>query len=205
LKPTSSVTLFETIRCENGTVYNLKYHQKRCNKSRKELYRATDTLDLETLITPPESGLYRCRIVYNTQIKSIEYIPYVPKKINTFKIIPSSLDYHLKYTYRDTFNKLLSANSNTDEIIIEKEGYITDTTIANIAFYDKKQWVTPAKPLLEGTMRQKLIEEGFLQTKQIKANEIGNYSQVALMNAMVGFKILKNIRITNNKGHYYDY
>jgi len=194
-QPSFSITLLETIKCEDGTVFNLPYHQKRCNISRKELYHFTDNLDLASVIIPPINGLYRCRIIYAEHIESIEYIPYVPKKINSLKVISSSLDYHLKYTNRDTFNKLLSLYDNVDEIIIEKEGYLTDTTIANIAFYDGKQWVTPSKPLLKGTMRQKLIDEGFLQTKQIKKEDLSKYSQVALINAMLGFKILNHFNI----------
>jgi len=195
LKQPSSITLFETIKCEDGTISNLTYHQKRCNESRKELYKTTDTLDLASVIIPPKNGLYRCRIIYANHIKSIEYIPYTAKKIDSLKVVSSSLDYHLKYTNRDVFNKLLALHDNVDEIIIEKEGYLTDTTIANIAFYDGEQWFTPSKPLLHGTMRQKLIDEGVLQTKEIKREALSKYSQVALINAMVGFKILNHFNI----------
>ena len=195
LKEPSSITLLETIKCEDGTISNLTYHQKRCNQSRKELYQITDTLDLASVIIPPKNGLYRCRIIYAEHIESIEYIPYTPKKINGLKVVSSSLDYHLKYTNRDTFTKLLSLHNDVDDLIIEKEGYLTDTTIANIAFYNGKQWITPSKPLLKGTMRQKLIDEGVLQTKQIKKEDLSNYSQVALINAMVGFKILNHFNI----------
>ena len=89
---------------------------------------------------------------------------------------------------------LLSAHSDVDEILIEKDGYLTDTSIANIAFYDGEQWVTPAIPLLKGTMRQKLLDEGFLQTRNIKKEELTHYTQVALTNAMIGFKNLKKYK-----------
>lgn len=195
IKPSSTTLLLETIKCEDGTVSNLAYHQNRCNKSRKELYHSKDSLDLKSLIIPPNHGLYRCRIIYAQKIQSIEYIPYLEKEIQCIKIIPSSLDYHLKYADRERFSMLLSAHKDVDEILIEKEGYLTDTSIANIAFHDGKQWFTPTKPLLKGTMRQKLLDEGFLQTRDIKKEDLMQYSQVALTNAMIGFKILKNIHI----------
>ena len=44
-------------------------------------------------------------------------------------------------------------------------------------------------------MRAKLIDEGFLQPKDIKREDLHHYSQVALMNAMIGFKIINNIKI----------
>jgi 4-amino-4-deoxychorismate lyase len=113
------------------------------------------------------------------------------------KIISSDIEYSLKYANRDALNALLQSNKEVDEVIIEKNGYLTDTTISNIAFFDGKHWVTPEKPLLEGTMRAKLINEGFLHTKQIKKEDLQSYSYVALMNAMIGFKILNIDTIQN--------
>ncbi len=191
----TSKLLLETIKIEDGEVSNLSYHQTRCDESRKALFHSTDRLDLSSLIHAPSKKLYRCRILYNEKIHSIEYIPYIPKEIHTLKIVSSNLEYDHKYANRDTLNTLLQKQSDADEIIIEKEGYLTDTTIANIAFYNGEQWFTPEKPLLKGTMRAKLLDEGFLHTRKIKKEEISNYTHVALMNAMIGFKILNNFSI----------
>jgi 4-amino-4-deoxychorismate lyase len=182
--------LLETIRIEDGVIHNLKYHQQRCNKSRQILFDSHDVLDLFACIEAPKSGLYRCRILYAEHLHSIEYIPYTPKEIHSLKIVSSDIEYSLKYANRDALNALLASNQDVDEVIIEKKGYLSDTTMSNIAFFDGKQWVTPLNPLLEGTMRAKLIDEGFLHPKEIKREELQNYSQVALMNAMIGFKIL---------------
>ena len=187
--------LLETIKIEDGEVSNLSYHQARCDESRKALFNLTDRLDLSSLIQAPPKGLYRCRILYDEKIHSIEYIPYSPKEIHTLKIIASDLEYDHKYANRDALNKLLQTQPDVDDILIEKHGYLTDTTIANIAFYDGKQWFTPEKPLLKGTMRAKLLDVGFLHTKKIKKEDLKNYTQVALMNAMIGFKILNNFTI----------
>ncbi|EIF50289.1 aminotransferase class IV family protein [Sulfurovum sp. AR] len=182
--------LLETIKIEEGKIHNLVYHQHRCNKSRQLLFNSHDILDLSSCIDAPKSGLYRCRILYAECLYSIEYIPYTPKEIHSLKIVSSNIEYSLKYANRDALNALLASNKDVDEVIIEKKGYLTDTTISNIAFFDGEQWVTPEKPLLEGTMRAKLIDEGFLHPKQISKEDLKNYSQVALMNAMIGFKIL---------------
>lgn len=187
--------LLETIRIENGQIDNLSYHQARCDQSRQILFGSTDRLDLSSVIEAPEHGLYRCRILYGISLHSIEYLPYSPKKITSLKIVPSDIDYSFKYADRKTLDALLLANKEVDEVIIEKNGYLTDTTIANIAFYDGSQWFTPEAPLLKGTMRAKLIEEGFLQTKHIKREDLGKYTQVALMNAMIGFKIINPVKI----------
>jgi len=191
----ASSLLLETIKIEDGEVSNLSYHQARCDESRKALFHSTDTLDLSSLIQAPQKGLYRCRILYDKKMHSVDYIPYVAKEIHNLKIISSNLTYNYKYANREALNTLLQNQKDIDEIIIEKEGYLTDTTMANIAFYDGKTWFTPENPLLKGTMRAKLLDEGFLHTRNIKKEEIHDYTQVALMNAMIGFKILNNFTI----------
>jgi len=197
--------LLETIKIEDGEIFNLKYHQKRATQSRQILFNSTDVLDLSILIHPPKKGLYRCRVLYAEELHTVEYIPYTAKEIYTLKVVPSQLEYNFKYANRDTLNALLHSHQDVDEVIIEKDGYLTDTTIANIAFYDRGQWLTPASPLLKGTMREKLLDEGFLHTKDIKKEDLSHFSKVALINAMVGFKILYDIKIQDLKGNHYDY
>ena len=185
--------LLETIKIEDGQVMNIEWHNRRCNKSRLELFDEKKLLNLEEFIEAPQKGLYRCRILYDSKVNSVEYIPYTPKKIKSFKIVKSNINYSYKYSDREELNKLL--DNAYDDIIIEKNGLLTDTTIANIAFYDGKQWSTPLNPLLEGTLREKLLSEEFLVLKNIKSEDIKNYSHFALMNAMIGFQIQKNINI----------
>lgn len=190
-----SKLLFETIKIEDGKIFNLAYHQARCNRSRQALFHANDTLALSSFIDAPKTGLYRCRILYAETLHSVEYIPYQQKEINSLRIIPSSLEYPHKYVNRDQINRLLQEAKDVDEIIIEKEGYLTDTTISNIAFYNGEQWYTPKVPLLPGTMRSKLLDEGFLHTKNIRKEDLHQYTHVALMNAMIGFNILNHFNI----------
>jgi len=197
--------LLETIKIEEGKIYNLIYHQKRCDNSRKVLFNSTDRLHLSSIINPPKMGLWRCRILYAKTFYSIEYIPYKAKKIHTLKIVPSTIDYSHKYANREALNQLSLLHDDVDEIIIEKDGYLSDTTIANIAFYDGTKWFTPDKPLLAGTTRKKLLDEGFLKIKDIKKEDLFTYSHVALMNAMLGFVVLNRISIKDLQGDIYAY
>jgi len=187
--------LLETIKCDEGKVFNLAYHQARCDTSRKTLLKTSTSLDLSSVINPPPKGLYRCRVVYAVNIISIEYLPYIAKQVHTLKIVTSNLNYAFKYANRDSLNILSNQHSDYDDILIEKNGLITDTSIANIAFYAEGQWFTPKVPILKGTMREKLLHEKFLTEKDIRREDINQYTQVALMNAMIGFEILNDINI----------
>lgn len=186
--------LFETIKVNDGELFNIEWHNQRVNRSRFELFQTNRKINLEEVINdPPKEGLYRCRVVYDKEIDSVNYYPYQAKSFKSFKVVDSSLEYGYKFDDRSEINQLLL--DNYDEIIIEKDGLLTDTSIANIAFYDGRSWVTPKKPLLEGTTRARLLEENFLQLKDIRKEQIKNYSHFALMNAMIGFQLEKIVNI----------
>ena len=184
--------LVETIKVEDGKIFNLTWHNRRLNSSRLALFNQREALNLAHYIEAPQKGLFRCRILYEERVKSVEFIPYTPKKIEYLKVVKSNISYPYKRSDRSEIQELLA---NYNEIIIEKAGYLTDTSIANIAFYNGKRWITPKKPLLEGTTRARLIDEGFLKLDNISKEQIKNYSHFALMNAMIGFQIQKSINI----------
>ena len=187
--------LLETLKIEAGEVHHIEWHNRRLNKSRLELFGASQPLDLRDFMgLSQKEGIFRCRILYQKEIESIEYIPYTPKKIERLKVVQSSIEYPYKFSDRDALNALFDANY--DEIIIEKNGLLTDSSIANIAFYDGVHWLTPQTPLLEGTTRARLLASGFLKLENIKKENIKNYSHFALMNAMIGFQIQNTINIT---------
>ncbi|CAA6825424.1 MAG: Aminodeoxychorismate lyase (EC [uncultured Sulfurovum sp.] len=188
-------TLFETIKIEDGKIFNLKWHNQRFNRSRKELFQSTGHIDLIKHIKTPKTGLYRCKIIYNDDIQSIDYFPYEAKIFKNFKIIKSQIHYNYKYTNRSHLQKLSQKAKGYDEIIIEKDTLLTDTSIANIAFFNGESWLTPAIPLLFGTTRARLLDEGFLKLSNIKKEDIKDYSHFALMNAMIGFRIQKSVSI----------
>jgi len=181
----------ETIRIDDGVIYNLLAHQKRLNYTQKSLWDNSSSIILSDLIKAPKSGLYRCRVLYNRDIESIEYIPYRRRKITSLECISSDIDYSFKYKNRDELNALLNRTS-CDEVIIIKDGLITDTTISNIAFLKDNIWITPKKPLLKGTAREFLLENGLLSLADIKPQDIDSFSRVAIFNAMIGFQILEN-------------
>ena len=185
--------LLESIKIKDGLIYNLFYHQKRVNYTRKSLFNAQDILELSKVINPPSKGVFKCRILYDLTLHKIEYIPYFPKKITSLTIISSSIEYQFKYKNRKIFDILLNKYNKTDDIIIEKDGLLTDTSYSNIAFYDTTQWITPRKPLLYGTYREKLLDDGFLSPQDIQPSMLKAYTKIALINAMIGFKIIKNL------------
>lgn len=188
--------LFETIRCEDGVVSHLSYHQQRLTSSLQCLGSSAH-FDLSRLIDPPSSGLYRCRFVYDATDFHIEYHPYTPRLITSLRLVlDDTIHYPLKYTHRDHLNTLFESRGSCDDVLIVKEGTLRDTTIANIALMIDGQWLTPQVPLLRGTTRSRLLDEGFLLPEVLTPDDLHKAQKIAIMNAMVGFVEIENGIIT---------
>lgn len=181
--------LLETIHILEGEVLNLEYHQKRVNRSRTQL-GFHDTLPLE--LSAPKEGEFRCRVLYEREIEKVEYLPYRRKEISSFKLLHSDIVYDLKYEDRSAINDLIQKCPEADEIIIVKNSLITDTSIANLCFFDGSNWLTPKSPLLYGTCRERLLDTHKIITADIDYRSLNDFSKIAVMNAMTDFQIIEN-------------
>jgi len=191
-----SKIFLETIKILDGEVFHIDYHQKRYKSVLKE-FNVDETQVLKSFINPPDFGLYRCRLTYDLSISpheiKVEYFRYKKRDIKTLKVVfDNDINYKFKSTCRDDLDKLYELRDDCDDIIIIKDLLVTDTTIANIAFYTDIGWITPKKPLLKGSTRQRLIDEGKLLEADIKVQDIKKFSKVALLNAMIDFDILES-------------
>jgi len=183
-------TLFETIKSHNNTIYNISYHQQRVNQAYRDFFKTEPKFEIKDIVKP-KSKLTRVKLVYNIDgVVEIGYFDYKPKEIKSLMLIEvGNFDYNFKYLNRAFFEELYKTYSGVDEFILTKNGYITDCTIANLAFYDSgaKRWVSPSKPLLNGTTRQRLLDEKKIFLDDIHYTNLKNYSKIVILNAMVGF------------------
>jgi 4-amino-4-deoxychorismate lyase len=178
--------LLETIYLKDGQWQHIDYHNQRFNASRKAIFGKNETLDLIDLIGIPskyKTEDYRCRVIYEDEIESVNFIKCVQKEIKKLRLIDiGNWDYEYKYADRSFLNKLLAENSDVDEVIMTQNGFITDCTIANLAFYDGKNWFTPSTPILKGTKRQYLLDKQMITEREIRVPDISQYEGVCLIN-----------------------
>ncbi len=183
----------ETIKSVDGEILNIEYHQKRYESVLKSL-GCDDVKNLLDYLDAPKWGIYKCRLVYNPHAITVTYEEYKKREIITFKVIfNNDIEYAQKSTSRKNINSLYEQRDGCDEILIIKNLFVSDTSIANIAFLDENlgMWVTPKNPLLKGTTRERLLDEGRLVESEIKVHELRKFTKVALLNAMIGFDILE--------------
>ncbi|MDA3907862.1 MAG: aminotransferase class IV family protein [Sulfurimonas sp.] len=185
-----SNTYLETIKALDGEIFNISYHQKRYESVLKSL-GFNNFKNLEEYLKPPIPGLYRCRLIYDEQNINVTYHKYKKREVTSIKLVyDDEIEYSKKSTNRYELDNLFEKREDCDEILIIKNSLVTDTTIANVAFYKDGLWYTPKKPLLQGTTRARLLDEGKIIEKDIAVKDLKNYSKVALMNVMIDFDII---------------
>jgi len=179
----------ETVMIEQGRAPLADLHSERLNRTRAEMFGAYDRIDiLEHITVPPCGGRLKCRVVYGTGIDTVTYSPYVVRPVGSLKAVyDDSIEYRLKSVDRSPIDALFALRDRCDDILIIRNGSVTDTSIANVALFDGSKWHTPQNPLLAGVRRSQLITDGIVKERRIEADDMKNYSKIALFNAMIEF------------------
>jgi len=178
---------FETLLIKDKKINNLTYHNARLNDTIKQNFNIDSRLDLANFIDIEDDKELRCKVIYDRSIKEILYYPIKKRIFKRFKLIDSDIVYDFKYLDRSKLDNLYKQKEDCDDIIIIKNDLLTDTTIANIAYFDGKDWITPKTPLLKGSMRAYMLKNKLLLEKDVKIEDIKKAKKIALINAIIGF------------------
>jgi 4-amino-4-deoxychorismate lyase len=183
--------LVETIKIENGRILNISLHNDRMRNSLYTLFGIKKDPHLEMIIKVPsdaQKGIYKCRVVYDDRRMEIEFIPYVLRHVRSLKIVTDdSILYPHKFIQRNRINELFSLRGDCDDILIVKDGMVTDTSYSNVIFRTLGgKWETPDTFLLRGTRRESLLRQGFIHEAVISLSDIHRYHEMKLINAMLG-------------------
>ena len=108
-------------------------------------------------------------------------------KKNSLIVKNIDISYSYKFSNRTLLSNLVKSLDSNQDVLIAKNGKIYDTTIANIAFFDGHNWLTPRVPLLKGTTRSRLLKNNFIKTADIKIDDVKKYKKIALLNSLSGF------------------
>lgn len=182
-------TYIETIKVIDGKVNNLSYHQQRVFRTIGKM------IDLPLPQLPDDTkGIMKHRIVYDSmgKIVDVSTSPYTMRAIRSLHIVfDDVIDYASKYEDRSLLNNLFSMRGDADDILIIKDGYVSDTSYCNIVFENKTGLFTPYTPLLLGTKRQILLDKGIIMSRSIKLENISDYDSIYLINSMIELGELK--------------
>lgn len=195
--------LLETIKLSGKKFYNLEYHQSRVNKARKELFGLTDEIDLVAELKIPigiSDSIFKVRVIYSDKIHDVEFHPYTMRNINSLQIVEANdIDYSYKYEDRSKLQKLL-CKCTADDVVIIKNGFVTDTSYSNIVISKGSKFFTPTSFLLNGTKRQKLLADGVINEVEVSANDLNKCEKIYLINSMMDLEDQPGIPVERIKG-----
>jgi len=158
------------------------------NFSRQEIYSCKNFIYFDDLLKVPENmqtTIVKCKVEYRKEIENIEFTVYNPRIINSLQLVyDDKISYSYKFSDRSSLENL-KKNITADEILIVKNGFITDTSFSNIVFFNGTKWVTPSTPLLKGTKRQYLLDMKLIFEQKIKPEDLIKFTKAKLINTML--------------------
>lgn len=179
----------ETIQLNNGVFQRLDLHQSRMRSAILLNYPTFDcNIDLKAELSKtdyPKDGLYKCRVIYDTEIRAVEFHSYIHPFIQSLKIVETQIPtLPYKLADRTDYQAAFAQRGNCDDVLLVKNGLLTDTSYCNIALFDGKNWYTPTTPLIYGVNRAQLLSESAIIERDIKLAELPLYSTISLFNAL---------------------
>ncbi|MDR1870794.1 MAG: aminotransferase class IV [Deltaproteobacteria bacterium] len=188
----------ESIKWDGAAYGLLPYHEARIARTWAKRFGGEPPFKLAKVL-PVTLGptLTKVRLIYGQGLLKVTSAPYVLPEIKKAILVKSELDYGDKFLDRSEIEALKAqakANQPGAEIIIVKNGFITDSSIANLVFQDRAgNFKTPLNPLLPGVKRAALIDASRIAPTPITPGDLGNYLTVSFINAMIDLE--DNVRL----------
>lgn len=183
--------LIESIKVEDGLLRQTDYHNRRFNEALMALFPGVPPIDLREVIHLPTGrkvGIFKLRLLFDGQMFEQELIPYTPRIVKTIRLVTDNrADYCYKTENRTALDNAFAQRNGADDIIIVKNNHLTDSFAANLVFFDGHRWVTSDTPLLKGTQRAWLLDQGLIEEIPLTPADLNRFSALKLINAMIGF------------------
>ncbi|MCC6383627.1 MAG: aminotransferase class IV [Bacteroidia bacterium] len=191
----------ESIRIENGIIFNLDLHQERLQKTAFFHYGTQPEIkiDVSSIPTGFKDQRIKCRLLYHERIFAIEFHTYQLRKIKSLRLIKDNrITYPYKSAERSRLDDLFLQRGSADDIIILKNNFLTDSSFSNLVLesFDGRL-VTPSPCLLAGVRRQFLLRNKTITEQKIVIDELVNYKKIYLINALIGLEDDISVPITS--------
>jgi 4-amino-4-deoxychorismate lyase len=188
----------DTIKLADGHYELIDRHNERINNTINHFFGFNPKIDLNLFLPKHgknKSGTHKCSLTYSNHIENIEITPYIKRTIKELKIIDldapdfpteyKSFDYEFKYQDRTLINSFLTGINDVSDILIIKNGLLTDTSFSNIILFDGEKWITPDTYLLNGVKRRYLLENNEIIERKVSIDDLNRFQKVSLINAML--------------------
>lgn len=194
----------ETIRVSDGNICLPEMHKARmCATVEKIFHRPAQLTGFPTTVPEPfRKGKVKCRIIYDTAIREVTFTPYTPRRIDTLRLVEGhDIDYALKYADRSALEHLREMRDGCDDILIVKDGCLTDTSYSNIVLENSHGLFTPDTSLLNGIRRRHLLANGQIRETRITPAYLPSYNRLYLINALLDISDNISLPVSNILKH----
>jgi len=103
-------------------------------------------------------------------------------------VIDNTIDYAFKYADRNKLVQLTKQRGQCDDILIIRNGLVTDTSYANTIFLKDCIWYSQQKPLLMGTRLSSYLAEGRVTPLLLTPGDLHLFTQAKIINAMISIE-----------------
>lgn len=181
----------ESIKLMDGVFFRLSLHQQRMNKVFADHFPEHPIPELTKLLSDsefPQKGLFKCRIVFDSEILSVQFEQYIRREIKSLKVVETDIEtLPYKTEERSKFQVAFAKRDGCDDVLLIRNGLITDCSYSNLALYNGEKWITPRIPLIYGVYRAMLLSEGKIHEDDINISDLSNFQAIRLFNAMIEF------------------
>lgn len=118
----------ETIKVLDGQFYNLEAHERRARVTAEAFFGKPLAWEVGRMVIPATmcSGLVKCRVVYDSEVREVSFQPYVMRRIRSLRLVNGDgVDYRYKSTDRSVFARLLEKRGECDDVLIVRDGWVT--------------------------------------------------------------------------------
>jgi branched-chain amino acid aminotransferase len=179
--------IFETIKTVQGQPWALSRHLRRALNSacrndqpfpNEELIRSAVA---ETIVANP-FPIGRLRLLFgidgNLRVTHQEYFELSTNANLGFRYlnseVPTPVEKRYPYTQNLEMLEVAKSAGFDDYVLVNRDGFITETAIANLVFEIDGDWITAplSDGVLPGVMRALLIERNDVVVRQIRASQL---------------------------------
>lgn len=183
--------IFETIKTVDSQPWALSRHMRRAlNTARRnsQPFASEENIRIavsEVIAANPFS-IGRLRLLFGsdgslraTHQEYVELTETAKLNVRTMSVLKSGI-IEKRYPYSRNLSLLAEAKSAgfDDSLLLNENGFVSETTIANLVFNLNGEWVTPplSDGVLPGVMRALLIEKAGVLVRQISTDELSEIS-----------------------------
>lgn len=191
------MNFIESIKVVDGVPQNLELHVGRASRTIYDHFGIRGGLPLQEILHEARrhpQGLYKMRILYSKEIISINCEEYQPRNVRSLKLVDGgNIEYSYKYEDRSSLNRLLELKGECDDVLIVKDGFVTDTSYSNIVFGKGGKLFTPLAFLLNGVKREFLLKSGIITQTEVRPSDISSFDSIFMINSMLDMHPVERI------------